>query len=884
MSRIFGIIIVTAVAFLTGAARAGDARTQVDLRLFPFSHSLYEIDDVWDFYPGELLTPAEVETKNPQGKLSMIAILPREHNMGSLRHGSFRLRVHLPEAAWHYAIFFPELRSASRIWINGQLVSNPGRPGTGLEDEKPAMKPLIYNLLSEDRALDIVVQLSAYSNYEFMSSSAPITIGHTNQIYEKYQAAKIRDAFVVGAIFIMAFYHFSLYALRRERLDPLLFGMFCFWIGLRTICRSEGLLLYQLFPQPDFHWQYRFEYWGISFPTAACCYFIYVLFHKSISRKVAQSIVLVSFLYALCIGFFPLHQHGVLLIPFEIVIVLGSLYLMKCVALAKKEQRDGSLLIASGFCFFILTIVNDILKNHNLIKTVTLSHIGLFLFILFQAILISKRFSRAFRRLKDAEVEIRQLNDDLEIKIKDRTQTIRIILDNVKAGFLLVGPDLAVKEGFTKSCQDIIGRPITVGQKLQDLLEFKERERAHFQLAISQVFSGLLPDDVSLSQIHSRISVDHRVISLQGSIVRDEDTAVHAILFTITDVTELVKAEKDARINQTLLSIMQDKASFQSFLADSLRDLKSAENALAEGDGKRVRMILHTLKGNFATYGLDDVAHDIHLIEDLDDIGQPELATLGAQIKRFISTYQDLLGLDRNMEGPQGVFVSYAAFDKLRTSLQTLRAPDEVHCVFEVWVQETRMVPIRSLFGAMLTHTSRLASQLGKEVDIHVNGGEVLVNPEQLGPVISNISHLLRNSVDHGIEIPEHRAPKHPRARIDINIERNKDQLLISVADDGKGLDMERIREVAVERGLYTAEAFDQASEQERARTIFLAGFSTAEAISEISGRGVGMSALLAAVQKQGGQIQVKSQKNRGCRFEICIPEAGRAPLTHKVA
>lgn len=884
MSRIFGIIIASAVALLTGAAHAGNARTQIDLRLFPFSHSLYEIDDAWDFYPGELLTPAEVETKDPQRKISMIAIRPREHNMGALRHGTFHLKVRLPEVAWRYAIFFPELRSASQIWINGQLVSNSGRPGGRLEDEIPALKPLIHNLQGEERVLDIVVQLSAYSNYEFMSSSSPLTIGHTNLIYEKYQAAKIRDTFVIGAIFIMAFYHFSLYALRRERLDPLLFGIFCFWVGLRTICRSEGLLLYQFFQQPDFHWQYRFEYWGISFSTAACCYYIYVLFHKSISRKVTQSIVLAAFLYALCIGFLPLRQHGILLIPFEIGILLSSLYFMKCVALAKKEQRDGSLLIVSGFFFLILTVVNDIMNNHNLIKTVTLSHIGLFLFILFQAILISKRFSRAFRRLKDAEVEIKQLNDDLELKVKDRTQTIRIILDNVKAGFLLVGSDLAVKEGFTKSCRDIIGRPITVGQNLQDLLRFKERERAHFQMAISQVFSGLLPDDVSLSQIHSRISVDHRVISLQGSIVRDEETAVQAILFTIMDVTDLVKAEKDARINQTLLSIMQDKEGFQTFLADSLRELKSAENALAHGDDKRVRMILHTLKGNFATYGLDEVAHAIHRIEDLDDIDQRELNAVDDQIKLFISTYQDLIGLDRNLDGPKGVFVSYAAFDKLRTSLQTLHAPDEVQSVFEVWVQENRMVPIRSLFGAMLTHTSRLASQLGKEVEIHVNGGEVLVNPEQLGPVISNISHLLRNSVDHGIEIPEHRAPKHPRARIDISIERSKGQLLISVADDGKGLDMERIREVAMERGLYTAQAFDLASEEERIRTIFLAGFSTAETISEVSGRGVGMSALLAAVQQQGGQIQVKSQKNRGCRFEICIPEAGRAPLTHKVA
>jgi two-component sensor histidine kinase/HPt (histidine-containing phosphotransfer) domain-containing protein len=681
----------------------------------------------------------------------------------------------------------------------------------------------------------------------------------------------------------MAFYHFSLFALRRERIDPLLFGLFCLSIGLRTISRSEGLLLYELFDHPDFHWQYRFEYWGITFATATCCSFIYVLFHKSISRRIVQGIVLIAALYTLCIGIMPLRIHGVLLIPFEILIVLGSLYLVKCLALAK-EQKDDSLLIAAGFGAFILTIVNDMLKNHNIIKTVTLSHIGLFLFILFQAILISKRFSRAFRRLKAAEVEIRQLNDDLERKVKDRTQTIRIILDNVKAGFVLIGPDLAVKEGFTKSCQDILGRTISVGQKLQDLLGFTERERAHFQLAVSQVFSGLLPDDVSLSQIHSRISLDQRVVSLQGSIVRDEDSSVHAILFTIMDVTGLVKAEKNARINQTLLSIMQDKAGFQSFLADSMRDLRAAMDAEAQADSKRVRMILHTLKGNFATYGLDEVAQAIHQIEDQNEIGKAELETVSEQIKMFVSSYQDLIGLDRGLDAPKGVFVPLTALDQLRVSLHNARALDEVTRVFEVWVQGARMVPIRSLFGAMLTHTSRLAAQLGKDVDIHVRGGEVLVNPDELGPVISTMPHLLRNAVDHGIETPEQRSSKASRAHIDLAIERKGTGLLITVTDDGQGLDWERIREVAVERGLITGEAFDAASEDERARLIFMPGFSTAQSVSDISGRGVGMSALLAAVQQLGGGIQVKSQRHRGCRFEISIPDAARVPLTPKVA
>ncbi len=115
MSRIIGIIIAAAITLLARVGSAEEARTLIDLRLFPFSTDNYEFHDAWDFYPGELLTPDEVHSKTPTRKLSMVAILPREHNLGDLRHGTFHLQVNLPQAASRYTIFFPELRSASRI-------------------------------------------------------------------------------------------------------------------------------------------------------------------------------------------------------------------------------------------------------------------------------------------------------------------------------------------------------------------------------------------------------------------------------------------------------------------------------------------------------------------------------------------------------------------------------------------------------------------------------------------------------------------------------------------------------------------------------------------------------------------------------------------------
>jgi hypothetical protein len=82
---------------------------------FRFNRAAFEIVNAWDFYPGELLTPAETQVKAPPRRLSLVAIIPREHNIGDIRHGTFRLVLRLPEAAANYSIFIPELRSANRI-------------------------------------------------------------------------------------------------------------------------------------------------------------------------------------------------------------------------------------------------------------------------------------------------------------------------------------------------------------------------------------------------------------------------------------------------------------------------------------------------------------------------------------------------------------------------------------------------------------------------------------------------------------------------------------------------------------------------------------------------------------------------------------------------
>ncbi len=862
-------------------ARADGA---VDLRLFPFGEKIFEVKNAWEFYGGEFLLPGTDFSKYKSRHIPFVSISPKNLGMGPVRHGTFHIRLLLPEAASQFVIFFPEMRSACKIWINGELSIVKGEIAASFERERPENKPLIHTLTQSSQQLDIVLQISAYSNFDFMGASIPIMIGHPPLVYEKFQSAKVRDGFVVGAIFIMAFYHFSLYLLRRERLDPLLFGLFCLWVAIRTVVRSDGYLIYQLFEQPDFTWHYRFEYLGFALSAAFCALLFYVLYPRNISKTIAGVAGLVSFLYALLVTILPLRVHGFLLIPFEIFILGCAAVMIVGLIRASVQGRNGASLLVFGFIAFMLCAVNDILRNHAVIETPTMAHLGLFFFILLQAIILSKRFSRAFTLVKEAETEIRHLNDALEQKVKDRTHTIRVILDNVKAGFLLVSSDLKIAEGFTRSCQDILQRPIDVGQNFLELFAMTPREKEQFKMAMVQVFSDLLPDEVSLGQISSRVSIGQRVISLQGSIVRREDKSVRSILFTIADATLLVQAEREARLNQGLMSIMQDRAGFHQFIVDSLADLGLAHVAVEMKDQTQVRMILHTLKGNFSTYSLDPIARAIHEKEDHAQIQSDDIASISQLIESFMQRYRELIGDESSRQQSRAVMVPPEAFESLRQSLLSLRAPFEVQRVFEVWVNQVKLVPFRTLLGTMLNHCGRLAVQLGKELEIRVIGGDLLVSPEALQAVVQNLGHMLRNAIDHGVEYPEFRHPKPARAKIELSIWRSSGLLMIALSDDGQGLDLDRIGEVAIERGLMSREAYQSSSIQEKAQLIFRPGFSTAKAVSEISGRGFGMSSLQESVQLLGGMVQVSTVQGVGCRFEIQIPEVAAAPRLEQSA
>ncbi|MBU6258673.1 MAG: response regulator, partial [Burkholderiales bacterium] len=182
----------------------------------------------------------------------------------------------------------------------------------------------------------------------------------------------------------------------------------------------------------------------------------------------------------------------------------------------------------------------------------------------------------------------------------------------------------------------------------------------------------------------------------------------------------------------------------------------------------------------------------------------------------------------------------------------------------------TRMVEFESLADRLYRTARQAARDAGKQVRLEIVGGAIEIDRGVLERMAGSFEHLLRNCVAHGIEAPAARsaAGKDPTGLITISVAQAGNEVGVDIADDGAGLDLARIRQRGIERGLVDA----QAGDAELAQLIFTPGFSTAESVTELAGRGVGLDVVRAEVNGMGGRVETASEAGRGTRFKLLLP------------
>lgn len=199
---------------------------------------------------------------------------------------------------------------------------------------------------------------------------------------------------------------------------------------------------------------------------------------------------------------------------------------------------------------------------------------------------------------------------------------------------------------------------------------------------------------------------------------------------------------------------------------------------------------------------------------------------------------------------------------------------DVVTADLQTSVMKTRMQPIKKVFGRFPRLVRDLARNLKKEINLELVGEETDLDKNLVEALADPLVHLVRNAVDHGVETPEERekAGKARAGRVVLSAEQEGDHILLSITDDGKGMDADVLRAKAVEKGLLDKDAADRLNEFECYNLIFAPGFSTKTEISDVSGRGVGMDVVKTKISQLNGTVNVFSQKGQGSKIIIKVP------------
>jgi len=246
--------------------------------------------------------------------------------------------------------------------------------------------------------------------------------------------------------------------------------------------------------------------------------------------------------------------------------------------------------------------------------------------------------------------------------------------------------------------------------------------------------------------------------------------------------------------------------------------------------------------------------------EQFDPLEMDRYSQLQQLSRSLIESASDLMDL------------KYTLADKTRDTETLLLQQSRINTDLQEGLMRSRMVPFSRLVPRLRRIVRQAATELGKEVDFELDNVEGELDRTVLERMVAPLEHMLRNAVDHGIELPADRAAagKPAEGRIVLSLGREGGDVMLRLADDGRGINLQRVREKAIERGLMAADA--PLSDQDLMQFILHAGFSTADKVTQISGRGVGMDVVHSEIKQLGGAMFIDSRWGEGTEFTIRLP------------
>jgi len=513
------------------------------------------------------------------------------------------------------------------------------------------------------------------------------------------------------------------------------------------------------------------------------------------------------------------------------------------------------------------------------------------------------RISTLERAVKNSSSEISDYLDKLreaDTQNKQKTQDIINLLENIHLGILTIKSDGKVHQEYSKYLERILNTNAIADQDAMSLIFAQTDVNPDRISHMESVLHCVLGDKTIIFELNERALIRScnmtdsngmtKVLEIDWNPIIDSQDNVEKIVVTIRDVTEIQELRKAANQSKIRLDILGQIAhisnrTFQKFAQQTNSYLVSSREALQQNpaDIHAVSRNLHTIKGSARILSFSYIADCIHDAEH-----QLKNAADHSSGKEFIELVESLLQkVDQVLLDYQSVADSQFHGTK-NSGADVAEILQCVNDQFHLWLQGANpQLTCQNIFntfqnlGAETLQNSlkeiaeslpKLARELGKSVPtLRIHDQGFRFKAEIAIKIADIIGHAIRNALDHGIESAAERLSKNkkPEGTITISLERVHDRLLLKIADDGKGLDLELIQKKAQQLGVPQAE---QASPKEIASYIFHHNLSTATHVSQISGRGIGMDAMRGLAKDMGAEVDIELHEQQGRRavpFEL---------------
>lgn len=520
--------------------------------------------------------------------------------------------------------------------------------------------------------------------------------------------------------------------------------------------------------------------------------------------------------------------------------------------------------------------------------------------VFFRDVTLEERLQKKYRaeleqkesyisELQAARNQLEIYSKDLESIVRKRTAEIqdlnilmKALLDSLNQAFFVFDAQGVCAPLYSKACLDILD-VTPAGQNIWDVLKIQPPKVEGFKNWLYTVFSEMLPFDDLKPLGPDKIPHTFKTISLEYFPIRNEHGQIEKIVCVGSDVTDLVaaqsQAEHDREKVQSILKMIQNKKELRLFLLETKTQLGTLDmefkKVTADFTHNRdsILRILHTIKGGAATFSYNHLKETAHQLEERmsTPVLNPEVAELKHAIETeahsIINFYARVFG-ELTPKDDDNIQFTHT---ELETILRFQRIEDAKSFIEEkIYFQ-----PVKNLVSQFPIVIEKTAQLLGKAIGpLIVKNDRVLVPQTSFDSFFNSFVHVLRNSVDHGIETPKMRnmLGKNLNGTLSLEfaivVQNNKKCLQIKYRDDGQGVNPSRIRAKLIQKKIPHAHL----SDDEVTYYIFNPSFSTRNEVTETSGRGVGLDAVKHEVDLLGGTIEISTELGQYTEFVFSLP------------